>query len=62
MEKIEELAELLLPGGILEYFEYSSYKKDNKVKNAYGEITITLVEKNTVPKLPEEYQYMVCQI
>ena len=49
MEKLKELAELLLPEGILEYFDYESYIKENK------EITITLVEKNVVPKLPEEY-------
>ena len=50
MEKLQELAELLLPEGILEYFDYESYIKENK------EITITLVEKNIVPKLPEEYR------
>lgn len=56
MEKIQELAELLLPEGILEYFDYEGYTKENKVENAYGEVTIILVEKNTVPKLPEEYR------
>jgi len=50
MEKIQELAELFLPEGILEYYEYTGYKKENE------EITITLVEKNTVPKLPEQYR------
>ncbi len=49
MNKIQELAELLLPEGILEYFEYVGYEKVNR------EITITLEEKNVVPKLPEEY-------
>ena len=56
MEKITELAALLLPDGILEYFDYESYTKENEVENAYGEVTIILVEKNTVPKLPEEYR------
>ena len=37
MEKIQELAELLLPEGMLEYYEYEGFKKENK------EITITLV-------------------
>jgi len=50
MEKLKELAELMLPEGILEYFEYSSYEKLN------NEITITLVEKNIVPQLPELYR------
>jgi len=56
MEKIKELAELLLPEGILEYFDYEGYTKDNKDKNGYGEVTIMLVEKNTVPSLPAEYR------
>jgi hypothetical protein len=57
MEKIKELAELLLPEGILEYFEYAGYERKSKEETKpYGEITIILVEKNTVPKLPEEYQ------
>jgi hypothetical protein len=50
MEKITELAALFLPEGILEYFDYEGYTKENK------EVTIILVEKNTVPKLPEEYR------
>ena len=33
----------------MEYFEYESYKKVDK------EITISLVEKNLGPKIPEEY-------
>ena len=56
MGKIKELAELLLPEGILEYFDYEGYTKDNKDKNGYGEVTIMLVEKNTVPSLPAEYR------
>lgn len=56
MEKIKELAELFLPEGILEYFDYEGYTKENKVENAYGVVTIILVEKNIVPKLPEEYR------
>ena len=57
MEKIQELAELLLPEGILEYFEYAGYERKSKEESKpYGEVTITLVEKNTVPKLPEEYR------
>lgn len=56
MEKIKELAELFLPEGILEYFEYAGYERKSKEETKpYGEITIILVEKNTVPKLPEEY-------
>jgi len=31
MEKIKELAELMLPEGILEYFDYEGYTKENKV-------------------------------
>ena len=50
MEVLKELAELVLPEGILKYFEYTGYKKENK------EITITLIEKNVVPPLPEEYR------
>ena len=50
MEDLKELAELLLPQGILEYFDYKNYKTEN------SEIIITLVEKNTVPKLPEQYK------
>lgn len=50
MEKIRELAELLLPEKVLEYFEYDGYKKEKE------EVTITLVEKNQVPKLPEKYR------
>lgn len=56
MDKIQELAELLLPEGILEYFAYEGYTKEKKVENTYGEVTIILVEKNVVPKLPEEYR------
>jgi len=50
MENLEELAKLLLPQGILEYFDYKSYKTENK------KIIITLIEKNTVPKLPAQYK------
>ena len=57
MEKIKELAELFLPEGILEYFEYSGYERKSKAEvKPYGEITIILEEKNVVPKLPEEYR------
>ena len=56
MDKIQELAELLLPEGILEYFDYEGYTKEKKVENTYGEVTIILVEKNVLPKLPEEYR------
>jgi len=56
MEKIQELAELFLPEGILEYFEYTGYERKSKEESKpYGEVTIILVEKNTVPKLPAEY-------
>ncbi|MCH7826807.1 MAG: hypothetical protein IIC75_02350 [Bacteroidetes bacterium] len=50
MENLKELAELLLPQGILDYFDYKSYETENE------EIIITLVEKNTIPKLPEQYK------
>jgi len=50
MENLKELAELLLPQGILDYFDYKSYETEDE------EIIITLVEKNTVPKLPEQYK------
>jgi spermidine/putrescine-binding protein len=50
MENLKELAVLLLPQGILDYFDYKSYETENE------EIIITLVEKNTVPKLPEQYK------
>jgi hypothetical protein len=50
MENLRELAELLLPEKVLEYFEYDGYKKEKE------EVTITLVEKNVVPKLPEAYR------
>jgi len=56
MNKIQELAELLLPEGILEYFDYEGCSKEKKVENTYGEVTIILVEKNVLPKLPEEYR------
>lgn len=56
MEKITELAALFLPDGILEYFDYEGYTKEKKVENTYGEVTIILVEKNVVPKLPAEYR------
>lgn len=50
MEKLKELAELLLPEGILEYFDYEGYKKEN------AEVTISLAEKNTAPRLPLQYK------
>jgi spermidine/putrescine-binding protein len=50
MKNLKELAELLLPQGILDYFDYKSYETEDE------EIIITLVEKNTVPKLPEQYK------
>ncbi len=50
MENVKELAELLLPQGILDYFDYKSYETENEG------INITLVEKNTEPKLPEQYK------
>lgn len=57
MNNFEELAGLLLPEGILEYFEYVSYERKSKEESKpYGEITIILEEKNVVPKLPEEYR------
>lgn len=56
MEKLTELAELFLPEGVLEYFEYSGYKFEEKAGCPYGQVTIILVEKNTVPKLPPEYR------
>jgi len=56
MEKIKELAELLLPEGILEHFEYEGYKIEDKSGCPYGQVTIILVERNRVPKLPKEYR------
>jgi len=41
MENIKELAELLLPQGILDYFDYKSYETEKE------EITITLVSSHT---------------
>ncbi len=46
MEKIKELAELLLPDGILEYFDYEGYTKENKVENGYGEVTYLIENPN----------------
>lgn len=57
MNKLQGLAELFLPEGILEYFEYAGYERKSKEESKpYGEITIILEEKNVVPKLPEEYR------
>ncbi len=57
MNNYEELVGLLLPEGILEYFEYAGYERKSREEvKPYGEITIILEEKNTVPKLPEEYR------
>jgi len=50
MENLKELAELLLPQGIQDYFDNKNYETENE------EIIITLVEKNTVLKLPEQYK------
>lgn len=56
-KKIEELFEVFLPEGILEYFEYVGYERKSREEvKPYGEITIILEEKNTLPKLPEEYR------
>jgi len=56
MNNFKELAGLLLPEGILEYFEYVGYERKSKEElQPYGEITIILEEKNVVPKLPEKY-------
>jgi hypothetical protein len=55
MDKTQELAELLLPEGILEYFDYEGYTKEKKVENTYGEVTIILVEKNVVENLFERH-------
>jgi len=35
---------------MLDYFDYKSYEIENEG------IIITLIEKNTVPKLPEQYK------
>jgi hypothetical protein len=57
MNNLKELAGLLLPEGILEYFEYVGYERKSKEESKpYGEITIILEEKNVAPKLPEEYR------
>ena len=57
MDKLQELVEIFLPEGILEYFEYAGYERKSKEESKpYGELTIILVEKNVVPKLPEKYR------
>jgi len=57
MDKIKEIAELILPEGILEYFDYTGYEKKSREEvKPYGEFTIILEEKNVVPKIPEEYR------
>lgn len=57
MENLQGLAELFLPSGILEYFEYAGYERKSREEvKPYGEITIIMEEKNVVPKLPEEYK------
>ena len=57
MDKIKEIAELILPEGIMEYFEYTGYERKSREEvKPYGEITIILEEKNVVPKIPEEYR------
>jgi len=57
MNNFQELAELVLPEGILEYFEYAGYERKSKEElKPYGEITIILEERNVVPRLPEEYR------
>jgi hypothetical protein len=50
VDKTGEIVELVLPEGILEYFEYSESEKKN------DEIKIVLVEKSVMPKVPEEYR------
>lgn len=57
MKNYEELVGLLLPEGILEYFEYIGYERKSREEvKPCGEITIILEEKNVVPKLPEAYR------
>ena len=57
MNNYEKLVGLLLPEGILEYFEYAGYERKGREEvKPYGEITIILEEKNTAPKLPEDYR------
>ena len=57
MDKIKGLAELFLPEGILEYYEYIGYERKSKEESKpYGELTIILEEKNVVPTLPEKYR------
>ena len=50
MKKLEELAEILLPEGILQYFEYGGHEKKGE------EIRIVLIERSVIPKKPEEYK------
>ena len=50
MELYKELAEIMLPEGILESFEI---KDLSKTPNSYK---VTLEEKNRSPKLPSEYR------
>ncbi len=50
MELDKELLSLLLPEGILEYFDYKGYEKYSQ------HLRIILEEKNKVPPLPEEHK------
>jgi hypothetical protein len=50
LEKIQELAEIMLPEGILQYFEYGGHeKKDDAIR-------IVLIERSVLPKVAEEYK------
>lgn len=46
----QELLWAMLPEGLEEWFEVERYEKTDKVFRIY------LIEKNVVPKLPEEYR------
>ena len=50
MENYKELAEVVLPEGILDYFDCMSARVIENV------ITIRLQEKDWVPEIPEEYR------
>jgi hypothetical protein len=50
VEKLQELAELMLAEGILEYFEYGGHEKKDE------EIRIVLIERSVIPKIPEKYK------
>lgn len=47
---MKELVEVILPEGVLEWFDVETVEKDERV------VRITLKEKNVVPKIPGDFQ------